>query len=131
MLRGDHATKIVALGFWASLLATACYIATFASAFPHDDDWEVLPFTLGIPQYFPVTWEWLWCPHNEHRILLPRLLWIGLVKLFGADPRVLIWLDVALLSLTAAVFLRVVRNVRRSEERRVGDEGRAETACEA
>jgi len=112
MLRGDHATKIVALGFWASLLATACYIAAFASAFPHDDDWEVLPFTLGIPQYFPVTWEWLWSPHNEHRILLPRLLWIGLVRVFGPDPRVLIWLDVALLALTAAVFLRVVRNVR-------------------
>ncbi|HEX6811865.1 MAG TPA: hypothetical protein VF384_09615 [Planctomycetota bacterium] len=112
MLRGDHATRIVALGFWASLLATVCYIATFASAFPHDDDWEVLPFTLGLPQYFPVTWDWLWRPHNEHRILLPRLLWIGVVKVFGADPRVLIWLDVALLALTAAVFLRVARNIR-------------------
>jgi hypothetical protein len=113
MLRvGDHATKIVVLAFVASLLATVCYIATFASAFPHEDDWEVLPFTLGMPQYWPVTWEWLWSPHNEHRIPLPRLLWIGLVKVFGADPRVLIWLDVALLAITAVVFLRVVRNVR-------------------
>lgn len=112
LLIDRHAGKLVALGFAAALAATIWYVAAFASAFPHDDDWEVLPFTVGLPQYFPVTWEWLWSPHNEHRILLPRLLWIGLVHTFGADPRVLIWLDVALLAATAGVFLRAVHQVR-------------------
>jgi hypothetical protein len=35
----------------------------------------------------PVTLSWLWSPHNEHRIPLPRLLYLSSYTLAGDDVR--------------------------------------------
>ena len=58
--------------------ARSLFIAHYASNVPSWDDWDMVP-TLTRNQ--PITWEWLWSQHNEHRVPLPRLMFLGLDRL--------------------------------------------------
>jgi hypothetical protein len=60
----------------------------------------------------PVTWQWLWSQHNEHRVPLPRLIMLAVMKPFGADFRGGMYFNVASVSLLAAVLMLVARRVR-------------------
>src|SRR5687767_775746 len=71
---------------WATwfLLSQALIIATivFSRPFPWLDDFLFLPF---VTDQTSLTAEWLWKPHNEHRIPLPKLFcWLTL-KLDGGS----------------------------------------------
>ena len=66
------ARSSVAWTAWVAMLASALlYVHAFGSNVPSWDDWDMVP-TLTHVQ--PVTAEWLWSQHNEHRVPLPRLL---------------------------------------------------------
>ncbi len=96
---------------WGGLTAiTGGLVLWFGSPVPHWDEWDaIVPFVTGDR---PLTWETLWVPHNEHRILIPRLILVGLDRLTGHDFRAGMFASLLCLSLTSAGLLVVVRKIR-------------------
>jgi hypothetical protein len=83
-------------------IAAIAYVALFGSNVPYFDDWDLIDFITGAR---PVTLEWLWSSHGGHRVLLPRLLLLGLYKICGTDFRAGMYANVVLLSASAAVLI--------------------------
>src|ERR1700712_5245275 len=44
---------------------------------PYMDDWEMVPVLMGEQ---PITLKWLWSLHNEHRIVMPRLIYLAVTR---------------------------------------------------
>jgi hypothetical protein len=89
--------------------AAILFIAHYASNVPSWDDWDMIP-TLTHRQ--PVTWEWLWSQHNEHRVPVPRLVFLGLNRLFGVDMRVTMYFDLLLMAGLSAAFMLAAARLR-------------------
>jgi hypothetical protein len=100
--------SVIAWGTWAGMLVTAMlFVARYASNVPSWDDWDMIP---SLTRNQRVTWDWLWSQHNEHRVPLPRLVFLGLDRVFGVDMRVTMYFDVVLMAaLAAALILAAVR----------------------
>jgi hypothetical protein len=95
---------------WGLLAAIAfVYVARFGPDLPLWDDYAVIPQLTGSQ---PITLEWLWSQHSEHRIPLARLILLGMFRLTGADPRGVMFLIVGLLTALSAVLLRAARTSR-------------------
>jgi hypothetical protein len=86
------------------------YIEHYAHNVPHWDDWAVIPAYAGET---PVTWKWFWSQHNEHRIALPRVLMLTLLRTTG-DTRAAMFFSALLLSGLAALALRTLARLRGS-----------------
>jgi hypothetical protein len=70
---------------WLVMLAAALtLVAVYGSNVPSWDDWDIVPAATG---HQPVTAEWLWSQHNEHRVPLPRLLLLALMRSIPMDFR--------------------------------------------
>ena len=76
---------------------------------PFSDEWWWLPKIVGRE---PVTLNWLWSQHNEHRMLLPRLIYLGLGTMFGFDSRAGAILDALTLSGLAAALMLTAHAIR-------------------
>jgi hypothetical protein len=101
---------VVAWTTWLGSLAAALwFVGRYASNVPSWDDWDMIP---TLTRFQPVTWEWLWSQHNEHRVPLPRLVFLALDRIFGIDMRVTMVADVLLMAGVAAALLLVVARVR-------------------
>jgi hypothetical protein len=85
------------------------YVARFGPDVPLWDDHAVIPQLTGSQ---PITLEWLWSQHSEHRIPLARLILLGTFRLTGADPRGVMFLIVGLLTALSAVLLHAARAAR-------------------
>src|SRR5216117_1359813 len=96
---------ILAFMFLAGLL----FVAHYASNVPSWDDWDMVP-TLTHNQ--PVTWEWLWSQHNEHRVPIPRLVFLALIHLTRLDFRVPMFFNLLGMAALAASMTVVVRRLR-------------------
>jgi hypothetical protein len=63
---------------WAALTAAALgFVVTFGTNTPFADEWEFIPALTG---HEPIG-TWLWQQHNEHRLPLPRAIYLGLFRL--------------------------------------------------
>jgi len=101
--------RAVVLAAWAVCTASALlYAVRFGGRMPVMDDWEMVPRLTGDS---PVSFSWLWAQHNEHRIPLPRLVYLGLVGLTG-DFRSGMILSVFLLSGAAAGSIAAMASLR-------------------
>ena len=88
---------------WAGLLAIVLfYITWFGPDVPLWDDYAVIPQLCGSR---PVTIDWLWSQHSEHRIPLARLILLTTFRLTGADPRPIMILTGVLLGILAAALI--------------------------
>lgn len=91
-------------------LAALGFAATYALRMPYGyDEWAWVPFVTGTQ---PVTLQWLWSQHNEHRMVLPRLIYLGLGALTGYDFRAGTFLNVIALSFLAAALIHAARALR-------------------
>jgi len=91
-------------------LAALGFAATYALAMPYGyDEWSWVPFVTGAQ---PVTLPWLWSQHNEHRMVLPRLIYLGLGGLTGYDFRAGTFFNVIALSVLAAALMLAARALR-------------------
>ena len=59
-----------------------------------------------------MTLAWLWAPHNEHRIFLPRLIYLGLGLATNYDFRGGSFWSVSMLAALSAVLILAARAVR-------------------
>jgi hypothetical protein len=95
---------------WAVLLAAHFgFVATLAVNVPVWDDWEIVP---TLTHNRPLTAQWLWAQHNEHRLPVPRLTLLALGWATEGDARAGMFLSVALLGALAAIFMRTAAQMR-------------------
>lgn len=97
-------------GGWAvatllGLVATAVH----GRWLPWSDDFDIVPFLTGDKD---ATLSWLWKQHNEHRIPLVKLVFLGLGRLSGADYRWTLTFNALLLSATAAALIVTAARLR-------------------
>ena len=96
--------------YWAAMTLTAGWLVfRYGLKMPFADEWQWLGQATGRE---PVTWSWLWAQHNEHRMFLPALIYLGLGRLSGGDFRVGAYFNVAVLSVLSLGMIAVVRRVR-------------------
>lgn len=76
---------------------------------PWSDDFDIIPWITGDR---PVTFSWLWLQHNEHRIPLPKLLFVGIGWLSGADYRWTLCFNALLLAALAAAMIGTAKHLR-------------------
>lgn len=96
---------------WAGLTAlTGGLVLWFGIRIPYWDEWDaIVPFVAGDQQ---LTWDVLWGPHNEHRILIPRLILAGLDRLTGHEFRAGMFASLFCLSVVSAGLLLLIRHLR-------------------
>jgi hypothetical protein len=88
------------------LLFALLFVLVYGSNVPHWDDVNVVPWLAGERA---VTWEWLWATHNEHRIVIPKLLLLGLAWTSNCDLRAGMLFNVLALAAAAAALILAVR----------------------
>ncbi len=67
------------------LLAVLTFIGHYGgSNLPFADDWFMIPV---VTREQPITANWIWSQQGEHRIPLPRLIYLALYSLTGSDFR--------------------------------------------
>ena len=100
--------RLLLLVVWAALTAVAVgFVVTFAANAPYADEWEFVPALLGEEPVGP----WFWKQHNEHRMLLPRLVYYPLFQITH-DFRAGMFLQVAMLSALALGLMRLAARLR-------------------
>jgi hypothetical protein len=109
-LRADAGPAIFVWSVWLGLsLLLTYFVLTYSVDIPFLDDWEMIPGLTGVQ---PVTLDWLWAQHNEHRIFIPRIIYLAIVKLGSYDFRAGAVFDLLLLSATAAALIAAARTIR-------------------
>jgi hypothetical protein len=88
--------------------AFACLVK-FGQNIPLTEDWLMVPPLTGNE---PHLLGWLWAQNNEHRVPLPRLLLLGLLKIAHGDFRVGMLFNIASLSLLAFAMILTARRIR-------------------
>lgn len=87
---------------WAALSGGAIAGAFFFGyPLPIRDELSLVPYVSGAR---PVTWSWLWSLYGDHRLPLPRLIYVVLVRASGRFESVAVF-NVLAASVAAAVLL--------------------------
>jgi hypothetical protein len=98
----------VLLAVWAALaLGAAAFVLTIGTNAPYADEWEFVPALVGQERALP----WLWRQHNEHRLPLPRAVFLTLFKITH-DFRAGMLLQVAMLAALALYLMRLAAKLR-------------------
>lgn len=93
---------------WGLLtLVTGGFVLRYGHDAPWQDEWEFVPALAGERALVP----WLWEQHNEHRVPLPRLVYLVFYRL-TLDYRTGMVLSLAVISLLALGHMRLVAFVR-------------------
>jgi hypothetical protein len=101
--RGEPGARVFVWSVWLVMtLAAAGYVARYGVDLPTWDDYMLFDQVTGAR---PVTWEWLWEQHNEHRYALPKLIIVAAERLARNDVRAAMFLTVGFLSGLAAAWL--------------------------
>jgi hypothetical protein len=88
---------------WAVLSwQVLAFVAANAVDFPYFDEWEMIPVLSG---HEPITMDWLWSQHNEHRIVLARLFYLLVERLSGCDFRAGMFVNAIAMSAAAAALI--------------------------
>lgn len=98
----------VALVWLASSLALWNFAARRVSVLPFTDD-IAMALTLAAPE--PFSAELLWAPNNEHRLPVPKLVYIALLSTTH-DFRTGAWLQAGVLSVASLALLAALRRRR-------------------
>ena len=103
-------SAVVVWVVWSLLSVGAVgFVALYGSSVPYYDDWDLVDRLTGVE---PVTPTWLWELHNSHRLPVPKVLGLGLLKVSGIDFRSEMFASVAALSAAAAAMIWTARRVR-------------------
>ncbi|HEU4564919.1 MAG TPA: hypothetical protein VFS05_09740 [Gemmatimonadaceae bacterium] len=105
-----RAAAVIAWGVLAAMLAAAlACIALYGRDIPMAEDWLLVPPLTG---HEPDLGAWLWAQNNEHRVPLPKLLYLGLLKASGGDFRSGMVFNALALAAMAAAMMLAARRIR-------------------
>jgi hypothetical protein len=100
--------RLALVAVWAAFtLGAVGFVAFLGTNAPYADEWEFVPALLGREPPGP----WLWRQHNEHRLPLPRLIYLALFELTH-DFRAGMLLQVVMLSALALYLMRLADRLR-------------------
>lgn len=106
--RGLRSGAVIVLWVAMSFL-NVLYVALFTQNLPFVDDYGPLPWLLGEST---LSWQYLWAPVQEHRMVPTRLaIWL-LALAGGADFRIHFLVNSLLLSLASLTVLSALRHAR-------------------
>jgi hypothetical protein len=93
-----------AVAFLAFVMAIALVVLVFhyGHNVPFYDDWMIVAALTG---HQPITLQWLWAQHNDHRMPLTNLLLLGLFRISGGDFRAGMFFNAAALILMTVLML--------------------------
>jgi len=101
---------LVVFAVWSTMLVgTLAFVDRYGSNVPSWDGWDMVPTLTG---HQPVTVDWLWSQHNEHRVPVPRLLLLGLHRLTGINFRTPMFFNVLVTGALALAMILVARRLR-------------------
>ena len=104
------AGPMIAWSVWAGMtVAAVLFIRQYTRNMPICDDFELVPMMTGRQ---PVNLGWAWAQHNEHRPLISRLIQAGLSRFVSNDFRTAKYVNVGLLSCSAATMMILARRLR-------------------
>src|SRR5258708_35004240 len=92
-----------------TFVAVIVYVASFTVNIPIADEWSNV---LVITGERPLTLSWLWEQHNEHRLALPKLIWLLSLRLSHYNFRLLPLLDICALAALAFAMILEVKKLR-------------------
>ena len=105
------ARVLIVWSVWATATFTAIsYIGKHGRNLPIWEDLYVVPAMTG---HQPMSLQWAATQHNEHRMVVPKLILAGLLRTIP-DFRSGLYLNAALMSAAAASMLMLVRRLRGS-----------------
>jgi hypothetical protein len=108
----EWAAPFLVWAVWGVMtVATILFIRQHARNIPYMDDFALVPVMTG---HEPVSLQWIWSQHNEHRPAILRLILVGLYRVIANDFRVGMYVNVGLISAAAASTLLLVRRLRGS-----------------
>jgi len=103
---------VIVWTIWSLMLFAALFfVATWGHDLPFGDDFALARAFTGVQ---PVTLEWLWSQHNEHRLFLPRLALLASYKVTGSPFLAIMYFDVLALGAAAFLLICVARRLRGS-----------------
>ncbi len=108
--RSQRWLKCLVLGVW--LLATFVafqFSIRSTRVLPYWDECELVDFVAGVR---PVTLDWMWDQHNEHRIPLVKLIMVGIARATGMNGTLTICISTALIAASAGLMLLFVHGLR-------------------
>jgi hypothetical protein len=97
-------------GVWVlmMIIALVC-MYKYGRNIPLAEEWWLVPPLTGHESNLL---NWLWTQNNEHRVPLPRLVLLGLLKITNGDFRIGGFFNVAILGLLAFIMIFVARYIR-------------------
>ena len=99
----DRAGLVAGWGTWLAMTAALLlYVRHYSRDVPYMDEFDMVPVLTGSA---PVTLDWAWSQHHEHRPLISRLILVGLSRFVDSDFRTARYANVGLLSAMAASML--------------------------
>ena len=109
--RHPRFTAAAVWSVWAVMLvASLHFVSRYGSNVPSWDDWDMVPTLTGNQ---PITAQWLWSEHNEHRVPVPRLLYLAINQLTVVDFRTTMYFDALAMAAVAAAMIVVAQRLRR------------------
>ena len=101
----------LAWGMWVAMTAASFwYVSAYACSLPFSD--EMGEFIDVVCGRLPATFAWFWAPHNEHRMFLGKLIYVGLGLATDYDFRAGTFWNVAMLASLSAVLMLTARSLR-------------------
>jgi hypothetical protein len=95
---------------WCAFFVAALSFAfRYGSPMPLEDEWEFVPYLTGERS---LTARSLWSPHNEHRMPLPQLIFLGEAQLTAATFPLGPFVNVTVQAALAACFIGTARRLR-------------------
>jgi len=109
-VRSHRVARVFVWSVWfvMMLFALAC-IARYGRNIPLAEDWQLVAPLTG---HEPNLVGWLWSQNNEHRVPLPRLMLLGLLKVTNGDFRVGMFFNAIALGVLALAMIQVARHLR-------------------
>ncbi len=107
--RIDSSARALTWAVWLVLLLIALLQLRIYDNIPITEDWQLVPAFTG---HQPNLTTWLWEQNNEHRVPLPKVLLLLLLKAGGGDFRIGMLANIALLAATSALLILTARTVR-------------------
>jgi hypothetical protein len=81
-LIGNILSYLILVGGLITIGVAAYVVVVGHSSLPYWDGWIQIKYAVERPQ--PGVFEWLWAQHNEHRLLIPKVLLLADLHWFGA-----------------------------------------------
>ncbi|MBV8487921.1 MAG: hypothetical protein JO161_06545 [Planctomycetaceae bacterium] len=106
----NRSRLILVWAIWiAFTLVLFLHVQHYARNIPYMDDWAMVPVITG---HEPITLKWAWAQHNEHRMLVPKLILAFLFRWVAPDFRTGMYFNAGLLSLAAALMIVLAYRLR-------------------